>query len=154
MFHEHPAWCAAAAFLADDATSAVWFRHRPGEAWRLVRRDGRTELERGGDPDPDLAFRFTPPAVDRLAAVRGGVGEFAVALFALALEEDADARVEIRVRAPFWRLLRRGYVTLLLRAGPKVAAFGAAHGVHSLAGLRRLVREARARPVDSWEGEA
>ncbi len=152
LFGEHPAWRSAAALLADEATSAVGFRHRPGEAWRLVRRDGRTELLRGVDPDPDLAFRFTRRSVERLQAVRGGIGDFAVALFELAIDADDEVRVEIRVRAPFRRLLRRGYVTLLLRAGPKVAAFGAAHGVHSLAGLRRIVVEMRGRPREPWEG--
>jgi len=35
------------------------------------------------------------------------------------LEDDAAHRVELRVIAPFARLLRRGYVELLLRVGPR-----------------------------------
>ncbi len=152
LFREHPAWCAAAAHLRDDASSAVWFRHLPGRPWRLVRHAGRSELLAGREPDPDLVFRFTPAAVERLAGVSGGVGDFAVALFELLAEGDPERRVDLRVAAPFARLARRGYVTLLLRAGPAVAAYGVSRGVRGLADLRRLVVSHRSRDPAPWEG--
>ena len=67
------------------------------------------------------------------------------------LDPDPDVRVGFRIVAPFGRLRRRGYVRLLLRAGPTVAASGARHGVGSLTGLARLVRALRAAEPASWE---
>jgi len=155
LFRDHPAWRDAAKHVDGGASSAVWFTHRPGEPWRLVRRDGTTFLEPGVADDPDFVFRFTPAAIERLAAVRGGVGDFAVALFRLVVEPTGEARVDFRIRAGFARLVRRGYLRLLLAAGPAVLAFGLAHGVTTVGALRRLVASLRTRPPAPWErGEA
>jgi hypothetical protein len=153
MFRAHPAWCEAARRLAPESESKVFFRHRPGEAWRLVRRGDVTELERGGARDPDLAFCFPPAAIEELARTQGGVADFALALFRLMLESDPERRVALRVVAPFPRLLRRGYVDLLVRGGPRLLWFGATHGVRSVAQLRRLVDAARGAAPEDWERE-
>jgi len=153
LFREHPAWRAAARHVSDDATSRVLFSHRPGERWHLARRAGESLLLPGDAPDPDLVFRFSPAAIERLAGARGSVGDFAVELFALIVSEDPDARVDLRVAAPFARLARRGYVGLLVAAGWRVLAFGARHGVRSLGQLRRLVKRLSSRPPETWEGE-
>jgi hypothetical protein len=150
-YREHPAWRRAAHRLSADASSAVYFSHRPGEAWRLVQRDVGADLLPGRATDPDLAFRFTPAAIERVAAVRGGTGDFAVALFECITSEDPELRVDVRVVAPFSRLVRRGYVALLAAAGPKVAAYGLRRGIRTLGQLRRLVRESRASGPAPWE---
>ena len=151
LFRSHEIWSEAARLIAADATCAVFFSHRPGEPWRLVRRGGVSVLEPGAAQDPDFAFCFAPRAIEALARTRGGIGDFALALFRLALERDPERRVRIRVIAPFGRLLRRGYVGLLLRGGPKLLRFGARHGVRSLAELRRLVDAARRTKPEAWE---
>jgi hypothetical protein len=153
LFRSHPAWVAAARSIADDATSRVFFTHRPGEAWRLERRRGETRLVRGPVADPDFCFRFPPGAIERLAGVRGGIGQFAVELFTLIGEEDPALRIDFRIAAPFERLARRGYLGLLLRGGPRVIAFGAARGVRTLAALRRLVAGMVGRAPEPWEIE-
>jgi hypothetical protein len=154
LFASHPVWCEAARRIHEDARSSVYFRHRPGEPWRLVRRAGGTLLEPGPAEDPDLAFCFPPEAIETLAQTRGSVADFALALFRLALEDDPERRVRIRVIAPFPRLLRRGYVDLLLRGGPKLLWFGATHGVRTLGQLRRLVDALRRSEPEEWEREA
>lgn len=152
LFRTHPAWRDAASRIAPAATSAVWFTHLPGEPHQLVRRGHETLLLPGRPQDPDLVFRFTPAAIERLEGVNGGIGEFAVALFEAAIAEDEAARVDLRVVAPFHRLALRGYLRLLLDAGPAVLRFGARHGVATLGALRRLVSELRSRPPGSFEG--
>jgi hypothetical protein len=151
LFRRHPVWVAAAHGVDVRAESAVFFTHLPGLPWRLVRRRGRTLLLRGRARDPDLVFRFTPRAVARLAVVRGGVGDFAVELFARIVERRRTERVDLRVAAPFARLVERGYVGLLLGAGPRVAAWALAHGVTTLAELRSLVERSRRKRPASWE---
>ena len=146
LFRRHPAWVRAASCIADGAESAVSFSHLLERRWRLVRRQGESWLLPGPAQDPDFAFRFTPGAVERLAAVDGDVADFAVALFACSVEPRADQRVDIRVIAPFSRLVRRGYVRLLLAAGPKLARYGATRGVRTLRDLRALVAAHRADP--------
>jgi len=151
LFRAHPVWQEAARRLAPEALSSVYFRHRPGEAWRLVRRGDVTRLESGTASDPDLAFCFTPGAIEALAATRDGVDAFALALFEAMLAEDPARRVELRVIAPFPRLLKRGYVGLLLRGGPRLLFFGARHGVRTLGQLRRLVETMRRATPADWE---
>ena len=94
---------------------------------------------------------FTPAAIERVASVQGGIGEFAVALFECIASEDPELRVGFRVAAPLTRLLRRGYVGLILAAGPMVAAYGTRRGIRTLAQLRRLVQESRATGPAEWE---
>jgi hypothetical protein len=153
LFLSHPVWCDAARRIAPESTSKVFFRHRPGEPWRLVRRGGATFLERGRAEDPDLAFCFPPAAIDELSRTQGRAGDFALALFRLMLDDDPERRVAVRVIAPFTRLLRRGYVELLLRGGPRLLWFGATHGVRTLAELRRMVESARTAKPEAWETE-
>jgi hypothetical protein len=151
LFREHPAWRQAARFIDVRATSNVFFTQRPGEAWHLERRGDETRLLPGAAPDPDFAFRFTPGAIARLEAVRGDAGDFAAELFALAMADDPDTRVDLRVAASFSRLLRRGYVRLLSSAGSRVRAIGAVHGIVGVKDLARLVMRSRRAVGDRWE---
>ena len=154
LFREHPVWIEAAHRVDDRAESAVFFTHVPGRPWRLVRRRGKTLLLPGRARDPDFVFRFTPAAVARLARVEGDVGDFAVELFSRIADPRRTQRVDFRVAAPFARLAERGYVRTLLAAGPKVLAFGLAHGVATLGQLRTLVQRVRRRAPARWERAA
>jgi hypothetical protein len=151
LFRTHPVWAAAAKGVGPRAESAVFFTHLPGIAWRLVRRRGQTLLLRGRARDPDFVFRFSPGAVARLAGVRGEVEDFAVELFARIVEPRRAERVDFRVAAPFARLAERGYVRLLLGAGPKVAAVALARGLTTIGRVRRLVERSRQRRPARWE---
>jgi len=151
LFQTHPAWLSAARVLRADANSAVYFSHLPGEPWQLFGRNGTTHLEPGLPEDPDFVFRFTPASVDRLAAVRGGVGVFAIELFSLILEEDEDVRIGFRIVSSLPTLAGRGYLHLLVAGGPRVLAFGAKRGVRGLADLHRLVRRLSSRGPEPWE---
>lgn len=151
LFGGHPEWVAAAAYLDPRASTTVYFSHRPGEAWRLEERGGGIRLLPGSAHDPELVLRFSPGAVERLAAVSGGIGDFAVAVFERLLDDDPAERMDIRIVAPFWRLVERGYVRLLLAAGPQVLRFGLVHGVRNLSDLRQLVGRLREREPEGWD---
>jgi hypothetical protein len=151
LFLEHPVWVEASRYISSDATSTIFFSHRPGQAWHLENKAGQILLLPGIAEDPDFVFRFTPVAVKRLESVDNEMDDFAVELFRLMLEESMDDGVALRVVAGFPRLLRRGYVRLLLSAGPGVLAFGAAIGIINLSSLRKLVSSSRSREPMSWE---
>lgn len=152
LFAAHPGWIEAAGYLSRDAESEVWFAHRPGEPWHLARRDARgSVLVPGPARDPDFVFRFPRRAIAELAAVEGGIGEFAVTLFELILAEAPDRAVGFRIAAPMSRLVRRGYLRLLLAAGPAVRRFGRLHGVANLWSLTALVARVRRRDPYPWE---
>ena len=154
LFRDHPAWRDAARLLDPRVTSTVFFRHRPGEPWHLERQGDETLLLPGAADDPDFAFRFTPAAIDRLAAVHGNAGDFAAELFALAYSQDPELRVNIRVAAGFARLLRRGYVRLLIAAGPRARAIGFQHGETGMSSLQHLVASLRRLDRAAWEKPA
>lgn len=148
LFREHPAWVDAARRLDWRATSNVYFTHREGEAFRLEQGSAGTRLRPGAGPDPDFVFRFSPTSIERLESVEGDdVADFAVALFSGIVDGDVD----LRIVAGFGRLTQRGYVKLLLLAGPPVLAFGARHGIRTLGALRRFIAGLRSRGPQAWE---
>lgn len=151
LFLEHPTWIDASRYISADATITVFFSHRPGKAWHLENQAGKILLLPGVAEDPDFVFRFTPAAIERLESVGEGMDDFAVELFHLMLEESKDEGVAFRVVAGFPRLLRRGYVRLLLSAGPRVIAFGEALGILNLNDLRKLVSSSCSREPMTWE---
>jgi hypothetical protein len=151
LFREHPVWIAAARRLAPEATSTVYLSDSPGRVWHLEQHGGEILLLPESAADPDLVFRFTPQAVDRLEVVDGDVDAYAAELFDLIVDAPLERGVGLRVVASFGRLLRRGYVTLLVSAGPRALAFGAAHGIRSLPALRKLVADHRSGRPASWE---
>jgi hypothetical protein len=154
LFHDHPAWRATARLIDPRSTSTVYFRHLPDEPWHLERRGDETLLLPGAAEDPDFVFRFTPRSIERLAAVEGNSGEFAAELFTLVWSEDPELRVNIRIVAGFPRLLRRGYVRLMLTAGPRVRAIAAEHGIVGMSSLQHLVTALRKVDRASWENSA
>jgi hypothetical protein len=151
LFREHSAWKAAARHIEEAATSAVYFSHRPCDPWRLVRERGQTLLRPGPADDPDFVFRFTPASIERLEAVEGNIGDFAVELFTLITDTDPTQSIDFRIVAPFSRLVRRGYLGLLAAGGLRVLAFGASRGVRTLADLRHLIQRVGDRSPESWE---
>ena len=151
LYRERPAWRAAAAGIQEGSRCAVWFSQRPGEPWHLVREAGETRLRPGGVERPDLVFRFTPASIWELARAGEDIGEFAVRLFELMIDPDVERHIGFRIAAPFSRLLRGGYVRVLLDAGPRVATFAAGHGVTDLASLRDLVRSLIHTTPFDWE---
>ncbi len=151
LFRKHPGWRQAAREIARVSTSNVYFTHRPGVAWHLEQRDVGSSLEPGKADDPDFVFRFAPGAVERLQGVKGGIGEFAAELFSLADGADPEHHVDLRVVASFSRLRARGYLRLLVKAGPRVIAYGLSRGIFSVADIGKLVHQARDTPAYEWE---
>jgi len=86
-FLEHPVWVKAAEGIKEGASSQVFFSHIEGE-WHLLRKEGRSLLLEGPSPDPDVAFCFTPAAIDRIFSVDGNMGDFAVELLDCVASED------------------------------------------------------------------
>lgn len=145
LFSTHPAWLSTAKSIRDGSSSRVYFSHLPGQEFHLLRKDGQNLLLDEPAVDPDFAFRFTPYSIDRLSSVEGSEqADFAIALFDCIVSEDPDEQVGLRVIAGFTRLVWRGYVTMLLRGGPRVLAYGATRGIHSVGDLRKFMRQTSA----------
>jgi hypothetical protein len=143
LFLGHPAWLKAARHIRDGASSRVVFSHVPGE-YQLLRKGGQSHLLEGVAEEPDFAFRFTPRAIDRLAAIQSDqVADFAIALFEGTIEEDPDLQVGLRVVGSFPRLMLRGYVGLLFGGGPRLLAYGASRGVRNVSDLRKFLKQTR-----------
>ncbi len=144
LFLTHPAWLDAARNIKDGAQSRVVFSHVSGD-FHMLRKDGKSLLLEGKASDPDFAFRFTPAAIERLARVEGAnLADFAVELFDCIVSEDPELQVGLRILSSFPKLFMRGYVTLLMKGGPRVLAYGASRGVTSVGELRRFLKQAQA----------
>ena len=143
LFLGHAAWLKAARHIRDGASSRVVFSHAPGE-YQLVRKNGQRQLLDGPAEDPDFAFRFTPRAIERLAAIESDqVADFAIALFECTIAEDPELQVGLRVVGSFPRLMLRGYVGLLFGGGPRLLSYGASRGVRNVSDLRKFLKQTR-----------
>lgn len=139
FFESHPTWVEAAESVHDGANSEVFFTDREGH-YHLMREDGHSLLLEGAAPSPDFSFLFTPGAIDHLAEMKEGtIGDFAICIFDLITTDDPKLRVGFRVNGPFLRILRRGYLQVLLKGGPRVLQYAAGHGVTSLSELKKLL---------------
>jgi hypothetical protein len=148
LFNTHPAWLAGARHIKEGSSSEVRFSHVRG-AYHLLRKDGQSFLLDGPAPDPDLAFRFTPRSIERLNAVQGtDMIDFGVELLECVCSEDPELQVRLRVIAGFTKLLRRGYVGLLIRGGPRILTYGGGSG-GSIADVRKLLNELRS--DEGWD---
>ena len=126
LFLTHPAWRTASDHLKEGSSSRVLFSHVPGE-FQLLRKGHANLLLEGPAQDPDLAFRFTPLAIERLSRVKStDIADFALELLACAASTDPELQVRMLVIASFPKLLLRGYAGLLLKAGPRVLKGGGA----------------------------
>jgi hypothetical protein len=144
LFLNHPAWLKAAEPIKDGASSRVLFAHLPSE-YQLLRQDGQSLLLEGPAVEPDFAFYFPKKAIDRLCAVQGTEqADFAIALFDCVVSEDPDEQVGLRILAGLGQIFWKGYLTMLLRGGPRVLAYGARRGLHSVADLRKFLKHTRA----------
>jgi hypothetical protein len=124
LFLTHPAWRTASDHLKEGSSSRVLFSHVPGE-FQLLRKGHANLLLEGPAKDPDLAFRFTPLAIERLSRVKStDIADFALELLACAASTDPELQVRMLVIASFPKLLLRGYAGLLLKAGPRVLKSG------------------------------
>lgn len=142
LFLTHPAWRAASAHLKEGASSRVLFSHVPGE-YQLLRRGQQNLLLEGKADDPDLAFRFTPKAIERLSRVQGSdIADFGVELLDCAASQDPELQVRMLVIAGFTKLLLRGYAGLLLKAGPRVLK-GSGKGGPSISDVRKMISSLR-----------
>jgi hypothetical protein len=148
LFLSHPAWLAAARFIKEGSSSNVRFSHVPG-AYQLLRQDGQSLLLDGPAADPDFAFQFTPRSIERLSAVQGAdIADFGIELLECASSDDPELQVRLRVLVGFPKLLRRGYVTLLIKGGPRVLAHGGKSA--SLSDVRKLLSQMR-NDDGSWD---
>ena len=142
LFLTHPAWRMASQHLKEGSSSRVLFSHVPGE-FHLLRKGNANLLLEGPAKDPDLAFRFTPGAIERLSRVKSNdIADFGVELLDCASSTDPGVQVRMLVIASFPKLLLRGYAGLLLRAGPRVLK-GSSKGHVGISDARKWIAALR-----------
>ena len=152
-FLHHPVWVEAAKPIREGAQSLVTFSHLKG-IWHLRREGGKSLLVQGRPDQPDFGFCFTPPSIERLTEIEGDIGDYAVTLFSLITHPDPQVRIGFKVYASVPRLLKMGYVQVLLRGGPKVLQYAGQRGVRTLGDLFRLFQELRTPAPWEKEGES
>lgn len=114
------------------------------EEFTFRRRDGRNRFQPGEAADPDIRFWVPAGAMQKLLLPQGKtIGEVGIRIFELVLSDDTELKIKFKVRAPFLRLWKRGYFTVLAAGGPSVAKFLASHGWGSLPRLREQIAQWR-----------
>ncbi len=148
FFEEHEVWQEAARPVKDGANSEVYFRSIPGEYY-LIREDGKSWLRKGKAPSPDFSFVFPDEAIRRFESLNGdNISDFAMLLFELLGNEDDLNLIGFRVSGSIGQILKRGYLQVVLKGGPRVLQYAASHGIRSLGDFGRLLKSLKGGDID------
>ena len=148
FFSEHPTWIKAASPVREGANSEVFIAGQP-RPYHLYRTAGRSELREGPAPSPDFSLMFSYGAVKSFHELKDGeIADFAILLFDCIKEEDIEQKIGFRVVGTLSQVLGRGYLQVLLKGGPRVLQYAAAHGVRSIGDFSRLLRGLRGKDVN------
>ncbi len=124
-----PAALSAAQSLHDGAEVAVTFANSDG-AWRVYWKNSGPVMEAGICHDADFALRLTPAAVATICG-HGAVdiGDLGILFFEQIVARDPERRIRVQSNSGVIKLAKRGWLQLLARGGPKVAAWMARKGL-------------------------
>ena len=139
-----PAAAMAAGSLREGAEVAVSFTELPGD-WRFYSDAGKPTLQHGMANDPDFALRLAPGALQSICALTNAdIGELGIAFFERLDSHEPDFRIQVQLHSGLIKLTQRGWLTVLARGGPTVAAWLARRGLRGagavVAAIARLKR--------------
>lgn len=124
-----PAALTAAGSLHDGAEVAVSFTDLAGE-WRFYSDVGRPTMAPGKAKDPDFELCIAPRALESICARSdANIGELGIAFFEHVVSREPDYRIRVQVRSGMLKLTQRGWLALLARGGPSLAAWLAKKGL-------------------------
>lgn len=125
-----PAARIAAGLLRDGAEVAVTFAGLAGE-WRFYPDAAAVPaFEPGKARDPDFELRLAPAAVQAICSrPDADIGELGVAFFEHVVARDPERKIRVTMHSGLVKLVRRGWVGLVARGGPKVAGWMARKGL-------------------------
>ena len=124
-----PAAATIAGSLRERAEVAVSFTELAGD-WRFYSDAGKPMLQRGMAKDPDFALRLPPGALKSICALTtADIGELGIAFFERVISHEPDFRIHVQLHSGLIKLTQRGWLTVLARGGPKLAAWLARRGL-------------------------
>lgn len=147
----HEGWRAVSRRIKSGAKAKVVFSHRPGDPWHVVWQRSGSLLRPGPVVDPDAAFLLTPGSIARLSTLDGGIPEIGSELAALLTHDDSELRMDLRITAPLSKLIRHGYVRLLLEAAAGGLTFDGTSVPTNPWAIRRFVAEFTGPEPAWWE---
>jgi len=124
-----PAALTAAGSLRDGAEVAVSFTDLAGE-WRFYSDEGKPTMAPGKAKDPDFELRIAPRALESICERSdANIGELGIAFFEHVVSREPDYRIRVQLRSGLLKLTQRGWLALLARGGPSLAAWLAKKGL-------------------------
>lgn len=130
FFESHPVAQKATAPLKRGAEVAVHFTDLPGRTFRFYKEDDAPRLTESSPQDADFDLTLAPLAVQEIVALEGHeVGDFGIAFFSHLIASEPERKVQVKLHAGPLKLLRRGYLGVLVLGGPKVLGWLARKGV-------------------------
>ena len=124
-----PAAATIAGSLREGAEVAVSFTELAGD-WRFYSDAGKPTLQRGMAKDPDFAVRLPPGALKSICArTNADIGELGIDFFERVISREPNFRIHVQLHSGLIKLTQRGWLTVLARGGPKLAAWLARRGL-------------------------
>ena len=94
----------------------------------LGRRQAHDGARQGQHPDFELCI--APRALESICARSdANIGELGIAFFEHVVSREPDYRIRVQVRSGMLKLTQRGWLALLARGGPSLAAWLAKKGL-------------------------
>ena len=124
-----PAAATIAGSLRAGAEVAVSFTELAGD-WRFYADAGKPTLQPGMAKDPDFSLRLPPGTLKSICALTSAdLGELGIEFFERVISREPDFRIHVQLHSGLIKLTQRGWLTVLARGGPKVAAWLARKGL-------------------------
>jgi len=141
-----PAVAVAASSLRQGAEVAVNFTDLAGD-WRFFSDAGKPTLQSGKAKDPDFALWLAPGALHAICSrTDADIGELGIAFFEHVVSREPDYRIRVQLHSGLLKLTQRGWLTLLARGGPKVAAWLARKGFRGSSAVVAAIARLRGTP--------
>jgi len=141
-----PAAATAAGSLRPGAEVAVSFTDLAGE-WRFFSEAGKPTLEPGKARDPDFELQLAPGALQSIcASTDAALGELGIVFFEHVVSREPDFRIRVQLHSGLIKLTQRGWLTVLARGGPSVAAWLARRGLRGSSAVVAAIARLKAAP--------
>ena len=134
-FFERPVAERAAAPLSVGAE--IELKIGEEETFTFTRVGGKNGIRSGAARSPQVTFRLTAPAAERVLSIQSDdIGEIGVEIARMILSPEPGAKVGIQIHAGLFSLVTMGYLGVIAAGGASFASYLASKGINGASAIK------------------
>lgn len=120
----------------------IEFHVGENETFTFTRAAGKNCVLPNSASNPHFIFTLTPGAADAiLADTATDIGTIGVNILRLAVSQDPNKKVSIRLKAGFLKLFSNGYFGLVTAGGAQLTSFLASRGLGGMGAIKAALKK-------------